>query len=67
MADGAHSLRKKESSWGGNVDPSSDMPWFGRRTRGNSGLCRLHITDSVGERKIVKISVVGNIESDGKT
>ena len=52
---------------GGNTDPSSDMAWVGRRTSGNSGLCRLYITDSVGVQKIVKISLVGNIGSDAKT
>ena len=44
-----------------NDDPSSDIFVVGAHTCGNSGLCRLYVTDSVGEQKIVKISVVGNI------
>ena len=55
------------SSWAGSTDPSSPKAWVGRRTRGNSGLCRSYITDSVEERKIFKISVVPNIGSGSKT
>ena len=57
----------KAKTWTVNEGPSADKAWVGIRTRGNSGLCRLCITHSVGERKIDKISVVGNIGSDAKT
>ena len=50
-----------------NDGPSSDIFVVGGHTRGNSGLRRSYITDSKGERKIVKISVVGNIGSGAQT
>ena len=50
-----------------NDGPSSDIFLVGEHTHGNSGLRRSYITDSERERKIVKISVVGNIGSGAQT
>ena len=47
--------------------PSSDILLVGEHTCGNSGLRRSYITDTKGEWKIVKISVVGNIGSGAQT
>ena len=66
VADGAHSLRQRHLGRETQT-PVPNKAWVGRPTLGNSGLCRLYITDSVEERTIVKISVVGNIESDSET
>ena len=50
-----------------NDGPSSGMFVVGAHTRGNLGLRRSYITDSERERKLVKISVVGNIGSGAQT
>ena len=43
------------------------LPIFGKRTRGNSALHRSYITNSDGEWKNVKISVLGNIGFGAQT
>ena len=52
---------KKARSYSANEDPRSDIFLFGKRTLGNSALHRSYITNSDGEWKNVKISVLGNI------
>ena len=58
---------KKARSYSANEDPRSDIFLFGKRTRGNSALHRSYITNSDGEWKNVKISVLGNIGFGAQT